>query len=140
MPEHSSRVDLPKPSDSDTGTGTVVSMRNHRFATSLVVGLAFLAAACGGGVSITADEERWCRSDPVALTQDAVAVAFDRVNDRSYEEAKASYGYTEPDGEQVGSRMTVTNRGGFPDAEAQDAWFASDEFVAACRAAFDDYN
>ncbi|MBT8198305.1 MAG: hypothetical protein KJO84_07375 [Acidimicrobiia bacterium] len=109
--------------------------------TLLLAALAVLAtAACGGGVAVTEAEERWCRSDPVSIKEDAVSVAFERIHGVELLDAKAEFGWTESAGAQVGSRMTITNPGGFPSDEARDAWYDSDKYVAACRAAFDDYN
>ena len=51
---------------------------------------------------------------------------------RTLIEAKAEFGYKEPAGEQVGSRMTVAERGGFPDFGSQEAWHSSEQFVETC--------
>ncbi|NNC74467.1 MAG: hypothetical protein HKN93_03035 [Acidimicrobiia bacterium] len=106
----------------------------------VLVAAVLVLAACGSQVTITALEERWCRSDIVSLSEDAVGAAFAELHDVSLGEAKASYGYNEGSAAQVGSRMTITDPEGFPTVEDRNAWFDSDEYVQACRAAYDAYN
>jgi hypothetical protein len=103
----------------------------------ILVVASVLLVACGGSVALSEEEERWCRTSSEALTTGAVEQAFADLNGAEMLEVmKESFGYTELEGAQIGSRMTVTNRGGFPDDQSRDAWYASDRYVAACRAAY----
>ena len=100
--------------------------------------LALLATACASAVAITEEQEFWCRTSQDALAFDFFAETFEDLHGVPLLEAKAEFGYKEPAGEQVGSRMTITERGGFPDAESQDAWYSSERFVEACMVAYDE--
>lgn len=98
----------------------------------LLLAVLLLTAACSPAAGITEDQEFWCRTSQEALAFDYFAETFEELHGVSMIEAKAEFGYTEPAGEQVGSRMTVTERGGFPDFESQEAWYSSERFVEAC--------
>jgi hypothetical protein len=103
-----------------------------------LLALALLSTACASAVAITEEQEFWCRTSQDALAFDFFAETFEDLHGVSLLEAKAEFGYKEPAGEQVGSRMTITERGGFPDAESQDAWYSSERFVEACLVAYDE--
>ena len=104
----------------------------------LLLAVVILAAACSPAAAITEDQEFWCRTSPEALAFDYFSETFEELHGVSMIEAMAEFGYKEPGGEQVGSRMTVTERGGFPDFEAQEAWFSSEQFVETCALVYDE--
>ena len=97
-----------------------------------------LVAGCSSGAAITEDQEFWCRTSPEALAFDHFSKAFEELHGVPMIEAKAEYGFKEPDGEQVGSRMTITEQGGFPDQESQEAWYASELFVETCALVYEE--
>ena len=103
---------------------------------ALLIAASLLLASCAGA-SVSAEESFWCQTGAEALADDFFAETFADVHGIPMAEAMAEYGFKEGDGAQVGSRMTVTEQRGFPDDESRDAWLASDEFVEACRVAYD---
>lgn len=104
----------------------------------LLLAVVLVTAACSTAASITEDQEFWCRTSPEALAFDYFSETFEDLHGVSMIEAKAEFGYQEPAGEQVGSRMTVTERGGFPDLESQEAWYSSEQFVETCAVVYDE--
>ena len=104
----------------------------------LVLAVLLVSAACSSAASITEDQEFWCRTSPEALSLDYFSDTFEELHGVPMIEAKAEFGYKEPAGEQVGSRMTVTERGGFPDSESQEAWYSSERFVETCALVYDE--
>jgi hypothetical protein len=104
----------------------------------LLLAVLLVAAACSPAAAITEDQAFWCRTSPDALAFDYFAETFEELHGVSMIEAKAEFGFKEPAGEQVGSRMTVTERGGFPDLESQDAWYSSERFVETCARVYDE--
>ncbi len=104
----------------------------------LLLTVLLLTAACSPAAAITEDQEFWCRTSQEALAFDYFADTFEELHGVSMIEAKADFGYKELEGEQVGSRMTVTERGGFPDLESQEAWYSSEQFVETCALVWED--
>ena len=105
---------------------------------ALLLAAMLVAGACSQAPAITEDQEFWCRTSQEALAFDYFAATFEELHGVSMIDAKAEFGYEEPAGEQVGSRMTVTERGGFPDVESQNAWYSSEEFVETCALVWDE--
>ena len=104
----------------------------------LLIAVLLVVAACSPAAAITEDQRFWCRTSPEALAFDYFSETFEELHGVSMIEAKAEFGYKEPDGAQVGSRMTVTERGGFPDFESQEAWYSSEQFVETCALVYDE--
>lgn len=104
----------------------------------LLLAISLLMAACSPAAAITDDQKFWCRTSQEALAFDYFAETFEELHGVSMIEAKTEFGYKEPSGEQVGSRMTITERGGFPDLESQEAWYSSDQFVETCAVVYDE--
>ena len=104
----------------------------------LLLAVSLVAAACSTAAAITEDQEFFCRTSPEALAFDYFSETFEELHGVPMIEAKAEFGYKEPDGAQVGSRMTVTERGGFPDFESQEAWYSSEQFVETCALVYDE--
>lgn len=105
---------------------------------ALLLTVLLVSTACAQAAAITEDQEFWCRTSPEALALDYFSETFEELHGVSMIEAKAEFGYKEPAGEQVGSRMTVTERGGFPDIESQEAWYSSEQFVETCALVYDE--
>ena len=104
----------------------------------LLLALLVVAAACSPAAAITEDQEFWCRTSPEALAFDYFSETFEELHGVSMMEAKAEFGYKERAGEQIGSRMTITEQGGFPDFESQEAWYSSEQFVETCALVYDE--
>ena len=104
----------------------------------LLLTVLLVSTGCSQAVAITDDQEFWCRTSQEALAFDHFSETFEELHGVSMIEAKAEFGYEEPAGEQVGSRMTVTRQGGFPGLESQEAWYSSDQFVETCAVVYDE--
>jgi hypothetical protein len=104
----------------------------------LLLAALLVASACSPAAAITEEQEFWCRTSQEALAFDYFSETFEELHGVPMIDAKAEFGYKEPAGEQVGSRMTVTERGGFPDVESQEAWYSSEQFVATCALVYDE--
>ena len=106
---------------------------------TFLLALSMVLVACSG-TTVTEAESFWCQTSAGALVDDFFAETFEEVHGTSLSAAMAEYGFKEGAGEQVGSRMTITEQRGFPDDESRDAWLASAEFAEACRVAYDAKN